>query len=91
MTKLGFIAWLALGTFFGLTILVIGITLCVSPQKYVRVHRALSPKDPIANTERWASEICSIQGRILGVVFACFGGISLYLVWFEVAWKQWPP
>ena len=89
MTKLGFIVRLALLTLVGLTILVVGITLCVSPQKYVKIHRTLSPKDPIANTAWWESEVCSIGGRIFGALFACFGGILLYLTWFEVAWKQW--
>ena len=91
MTKLGFIAWLALGTLAGLLFLIHGVIWCVSPQTYVRVHRALFPKHPITNAARWESSICCIEGRISGAVLACFGVILLYLVWFEIAWKQWTP
>lgn len=76
------INWLALYiSLISLIFLVSGATWCVSPRSFVKIHRALFPKNPISNTASWESGVCSLSGRVVGAMFACFAVFILYEVW----------
>ena len=79
----GSIDWLALYiSLVSLMLLVSGATWCVSPTSFVKAHRALFPKNPFSNTASWESRVCSISGRMVGAMFACFAVFLLYKLWF---------
>lgn len=82
MMRSGSINWLSLLiSLISLIFIVAGATWCVSPRSFVNVHRALFPKNPISNTARWESGICSISGRMVGAMFVGFSVFILYQVW----------
>ena len=81
--KLGSINWVGLLiSLTSLIFIVSGVTWCLSPKSFVKVHRAIFPKNPVSITARWESGVCSISGRVCGAMFACFAAFILYQVWF---------
>jgi uncharacterized membrane protein len=82
MMRNGSINWLALFiSLISLIFIVSGVTWSVSPKSFVKAHRALFPKNPFSNTASWESGVCSISGRLVGAMFACFAVFILYQVW----------
>jgi hypothetical protein len=61
--------------------LVSGVCWCVSPRSFVRAHRFFFPENRFLNTERWESQVCSVSGRAVGAMFACFAIFMLYQLW----------
>jgi hypothetical protein len=82
MMRHGSIDWLALLISLNSFIfLVLGVTWCVSPKSFVKVHRTLFPKNPVSTTARWKSGVSSNSGRMVGAMFACFAIFILYQLW----------
>lgn len=78
----GSIGWLGLLiSLNSLIFIVSGATWCVSPKSFVKVHRTLFPKNPVSTTASWESRVCSISGRVVGAMSACFAIFILYQLW----------
>jgi uncharacterized membrane protein len=82
MMRHGSIDWLSLLiSLISLIFIISGVTWCVSPTTFVKLHRTLFPRNPLSNTASWESRVTSISGRMVGALFACFAIFILYQVW----------
>ena len=82
MIRNGSIDWVALYMSLVATIMfVLGITWCISPKNFVKAHRALIFRDKVTRAKWWESAVCSIFGRVVGAMVACFAVFILYQLW----------
>lgn len=82
MMRHGSINWFAVyGSLVMLIFLVAGAIWCVSPVSFVKAHRILFPRNPVTNTTKWESAVCSLSGRLVGAMFVGFAGFMLYQLW----------
>ena len=82
MMRHGSTDWFALlMTVIMLIFLVSGAAWCIWPASFVKAHRALFPKNPLSDTVKWESAVCSISGRVVGAMFVCFADFMLYQLW----------
>ena len=76
------IHWLALYiSVIAAIMLVSGIVWSVSPMRFVNGYRALIFRDKVTRAKWWESAVCSISGRVIGAVVACFAVFILYWLW----------
>ena len=82
MTRHGSIDWLALYiSLIAAIMLVFGIVWSVSPMRFVNGYRALIFRDKVTRAKWWESAVCSISGRVVGAMIACFAFFILCQLW----------
>ena len=74
--------WLALYiSLIAAMMLVSGIVWSISPRCFISGYRALIFRDKVTRAKWWESAVCSISGRALGAMMACFAIFVLYELW----------
>ena len=49
--------------------------------RFVNGYRALIFRDKVTRAKWWESAVCSISGRVVGAMVACFAVFILYQLW----------
>jgi len=66
-----------------LTLISVGALLAFNPPLFVRVCRRICVGDYYMKSSEWEKRVVSLEGRIGGFLFLCFGLVALWI------WLKW--